>query len=106
MIRHDRDVRFVPKADSCSAANNMGLFNDLICGSKQRSWDIKRQGFGGLAVDHKLEFCRLLDRKFIRFCASQDLIDVSCRTLRACVDIRAITEESAFPCPRPKARCE
>ena len=34
------DVRFVPKADSCSAAEDMCLFDDLICGSKQRRRDI------------------------------------------------------------------
>src|SRR5262245_24084343 len=75
----------------------------LIGGCKERRRDVETQRFRGLAVDHKLEFRWLLYRKFVRSRAAQDLIDVSCRTLRACVGVGPITEEGAFPCPRPKA---
>src|SRR6266480_143603 len=81
-------------------------FDHLIGGSEQRRRDVEAQRFGGLAVDYKLEFRRLLYRKFVRFCAAQDLIDISCRALRACVGVGPITEEGTFPCPRPKAGCK
>ena len=35
--------RLIAKPDSCTAANDMRLFNDLICGSEQRRGDIERQ---------------------------------------------------------------
>jgi hypothetical protein len=44
---------------------------------------------------------RGLYRKFVRFCAAQDLIDISCRALRACVGVGPITEKGTFPCPQP-----
>src|SRR4051794_30439343 len=83
-----------------------GLLDHSIRGGEQRRRDVEAQRFGGLAVDHKLEFRRLLYRKFVRFCATQDLIDISCRTLRARVRIGPITEEGTFPCPRAKAGCK
>src|SRR5262245_55835084 len=81
-------------------------FDHLVGGCKEHRRDVETQRFRGFAVDHKLEFRWLLYRKFVRSRAAQDLIDVSCRTLRACVGVGPITEEGAFPCPRPKAGCK
>jgi hypothetical protein len=36
MVQHGRDVRFVPKADSCSAAK-IPLFNHLVGTTNQRN---------------------------------------------------------------------
>src|SRR5215469_2083583 len=44
---HSRDVRFVPKADICDAAN-CTLFDHLIGTSLQRLWHGPTEGFGGL----------------------------------------------------------
>jgi len=102
-----RELSNGPFPDSCrSERRGLALLDHSIRSGEQRRRDVEAQRFGGLAVDHKLEFRRLLYRKFVRFCAAQDLIDKSCRTLRACVRIGPITEEGTFLCPWPKAGCK
>ena len=56
------DVRFVPIADSCTAANS-NLFNHLVGAANQRLWDIQPERLGGLQVDDHLDFRDLLDRQ-------------------------------------------
>src|SRR5215831_9697630 len=90
----------------CQERTSPSSFDYPIGGSEQRRRDIKTQRFRSRAVNKKLEFRRLLYRKFVRSRAAQDLIDISCCTPRACVGIGSITEKGAFPSPRPKARCE
>src|SRR5262249_15439649 len=88
------------------AGSQSRSLDHLVGDCKERRRDVEVQCFRGLAVDHKLEFRWLLYGKFVLLRAAQDLVDVSCRTPRARVGVGPITEESAFPCPRPKARCK
>ena len=52
------------------------LFNNLVCASKQCGRDGKAQSLGGLEVDHKFEFCRLLYGQIRRFGALEDTSNV------------------------------
>jgi hypothetical protein len=49
-------VRFMPKADSCTAAKS-ALFDHLVGGDEQRRWHIETECFRSPEVDTKLEFC-------------------------------------------------
>ena len=51
MVQHDGDVRFVPKADSCSAAI-LSLFDHLVGSNQQIGWHGKSECLGGLEIDH------------------------------------------------------
>jgi len=62
MVQHYRDVCFVPKADSCTAANSP-LFDHLVGDGKQRRRDSQAEHCGGLIVDHQLELVRLYNRQ-------------------------------------------
>ena len=44
------DVRFVPKADSCTATNSR-LFDHLVGGVQQATWQVEAQRLGGSEVD-------------------------------------------------------
>src|SRR5262245_37921071 len=50
------DVRYGPKADSCSAAKR-SLFDHLVGGGQKLRMKYEAQSFGGLKIDHELEFC-------------------------------------------------
>src|SRR5215470_17337594 len=52
------------------------LFNDLIGEQQERFGDGQTKPFGGLQVHHQTEFCRQLNGKVGRVCATQDAIDV------------------------------
>ena len=39
MVRHDRDVRFVPKADILRCGKKTSLFDHLVGGREERLWD-------------------------------------------------------------------
>jgi hypothetical protein len=54
------DVRFVPKADSCTAAKRT-LFDHLVGDGEQARGYRKAECFGGLEIDDQFEFCRLND---------------------------------------------
>jgi hypothetical protein len=62
-----------PKPDSCIAANEVARFDHLIRGSEQRRWDFQAERFCSFGVNHKLKFCRLLNRKFVGFRTAQKL---------------------------------
>ena len=59
------NVRFVPKADSCSAAKR-SLFDHLVGASKERRRYRKTEGLRGGEIDDKRELRRLLDRNVAR----------------------------------------
>ena len=61
-----RDVRFVPKADSCTAAN-WRLFDHLIGAAKQRKRYAQTEVLGSFQVDNKLDLGGLLNWKIGRF---------------------------------------
>src|SRR6516225_11260218 len=65
------NVRFVPKADSCTAANS-ALFNHLIGGHLHDQRHGKTKPLGGLEIDHELEFGGLYDRQIARLLALED----------------------------------
>ena len=56
-------VRLVPKADSCSAAKAVWLFDDLVGEQLDRIWHLDTEQPGGLHVDHELESRGLIDRQ-------------------------------------------
>jgi hypothetical protein len=65
---HDCDVRFVPKADSCTAAKCF-LFEHLVGAFYQ--WGLtETKRLGSFEVDDEIEFRRLQGRKISRPLAS------------------------------------
>src|SRR5262249_2984224 len=83
------NVRFVPIADSCSAAKEP-LFDHLICRIQKARRYCEAERFGGLKVDGQFVFGWCLHWKVGRLLALEDAINVACsRTIR--VDrIRAV----------------
>jgi hypothetical protein len=63
--RLGRNVRFVPIADSCAAANS--LFDHLVGALKQWRRDSEAQRLGGLEIDDKLDFGRKFHRQVAGF---------------------------------------
>ena len=53
-------VRVVPIGD-LSGCSKWQLLDDLVSASKQRYWEGKTEGFGGLEIDDELHFYNLLD---------------------------------------------
>ena len=72
-----RDVRFVPKADSCTAAI-LSLFDHLVGGNEQCGRHSQSESRGCILVDLKLVFDRLLDGQITRISAFEDTISVRC----------------------------
>ena len=69
----DGHVCFGPLSDSCSAVNCV-LFDHLVGACEQHRRHVEAERLRGIQVDDKLEPGRLLDGKFIRLCAFQDLV--------------------------------
>jgi hypothetical protein len=59
------------------------LVDHLIRGGEQRRWDFQAERFCSFGVNHKLKFCRLLNRKFVGFRAAQNFIHISRRDVIA-----------------------
>ena len=58
IVERDRHVRFVPKADSCSAAI-LSLFDHLVGEGEQFGRYIDIECFGDVEIDYQLELSRL-----------------------------------------------
>ena len=61
IVERDRHVRFVPKADSCSAAI-LSLFDHLVGEGEQFGRYIDIECFGDVEIDDQLELSRLQHR--------------------------------------------
>jgi len=61
IAERDGHVRFVPEADSCTAAI-LSLFDHLVGAGKQRWWHFEAERLGGHHIDRQIETCRRLER--------------------------------------------
>jgi len=75
ITQRDKNVRFVPKADSCTAAIQT-LLDHLIGTGEERLGHVEAERFGGLQVDDKLVLCWLLHRKVRWFFTPKDAIGI------------------------------
>jgi hypothetical protein len=57
MVEHDRDVSFVPKADSRTAANCV-LFDHFVGACNKRGWKFKAERLCGLGTDLAIGFAQ------------------------------------------------
>ena len=69
-----RDVRFVPKADSCTAAKTV-LFDDLVGEHQEIMWHFDPKRPGRFEINDEVEFGRLLHRDVAGLGPAQNLID-------------------------------
>jgi hypothetical protein len=60
MVQHGCDVRFVPKADSCTSAKR-SLFDHLVGEGEQRGRYGEAERLRSLEINHQVEFRRLFD---------------------------------------------
>src|SRR5436190_23547069 len=74
IAERDHDVRYVPQADSCTAAKQV-LFDDFISRYQQVLWERNIESLSGLQIYHQLEFCRLLNREISGLGALENLGD-------------------------------
>src|SRR5262245_40424282 len=73
-----RDVRFGPKADSCSAAKR-SLFDHLVGAGENRRWNCQAERLGRFKIDHQLVFIRRLHWQISWLLTLEDAVDVSGR---------------------------
>ena len=90
-----RDVRFVPKADICSAAN-FSLFDHLVGGGEQglRHGETKR--FGRFEIDHQLVLSWRLHRQVGRLLTSKNAINIIRRVAILVNPIRPIRNKASL----------
>jgi hypothetical protein len=69
------DVRFVPKADICSAAKSC-LFDHLVGCLQEGFGDCEAERFGGLEIDYELILCRLLEWEIGSLFTAQNAVDI------------------------------
>jgi len=71
------------------------LFDDVVGASEHHCRHGETQCFGGLEIDHQLEFCRLLDRQIGRLDALQDFLHESGAEPKRIGTIDAVSHECA-----------
>src|SRR5262245_29453648 len=85
------DVRFGPKADSCSRS----LFDHLVGAGDERGRHGETKRFRSLEIDDQLQLGREFHRKITRFGSFQDFVNVGGRTMKVLSKIDAIANETA-----------
>ena len=88
------NVRFVPKADSRSAANK-SLFDHIVGATEHQRRHGETKRSGGLEIDDHFKFGRRLDREVGRLRAFEDAIDVLWRLAKRFDEISAISDQAA-----------
>src|SRR6516165_2963170 len=88
------NVRFVPKADICGAAN-CNLFDHFVGRGEQRRRNSHAKGLCTFEIEREYKFSWLLDRKISRIRALQNSINVIGGALTRREYVRAIGDESA-----------
>src|SRR5215469_1898615 len=74
------------------------LFDHLVSGGEQRSWNGQPKCLGGLEVDYQFELGRCLNGKVGRLLAAQNTIDVGCRASPCSDRVEAVGEQTALGC--------
>src|SRR5215472_3085674 len=90
----DWNIRFVPKADSCTATNSR-LFDHLVGGVQQANWYAETQRLGGFEVDDKFELGGPFDRQISRAGAVKNLAHNRADAAIEVDQIRAIGHQTA-----------
>src|SRR6516225_7658817 len=70
-------------------------FDHLVGAGKQRRRHLEAERFGGLEIDNQLEFVRLLHRQVGRLLASEDTVDIVCRSPEHVGRIRTVSDQTA-----------
>jgi len=73
-----RNIRFVPNADSCTAAI-LSLFDHLVGAAEQRGRQVEPERLSGLHVDHQFVLRWCLYRQVGGLLTLEDAIDVAGR---------------------------
>ena len=89
----DWNVRYVPKADICSAANS-SLFDHLVGASKHRLRNCEFYCFGSLEIDYKLVLRRRLHGKIGWLLTFEDAIDVASSAVEQVDGVRPIGDQA------------
>src|SRR5262249_57187824 len=90
-----RHVRFVPEVAVSTRSKTVALFDHLVGAGEQRRRHFEAERFGGLEIDNQLEFVRLLHRQVGRLLASEDTVDIICRSPEHVGRIRAVSHQTA-----------
>src|SRR5215813_3520005 len=91
---HSRNVRYVPKADSCIAAKSLS-FDHVVGALPQEQRHVETERLGGFQIDHQLELVRSLDGELARFCALEDAVTIGCCTPELAEWINAVGHQAA-----------
>jgi hypothetical protein len=94
MVRHDRDVRFVPKADIGSLAI-FALFDYLVCNRKHARRNCKTECFCGFEVDDQFKFSGCLHRQVSRLVAFEQAPSVDASLMIGLGKTAAVADQTA-----------
>jgi len=95
MVQHDRDVRVVPKADSCTAAKRASYSITSSAMESTPAGIVRPSVFAGFEVDDQLEFGGLEDWQVGGLRALEDLTGVDADLTPHLVIIRPIAHQPA-----------